>query len=377
MNVTEASTIDSLNITNATTINGGLLVTGATTFTDNVTIPNLDVSGAISINDIQYDGDLVVSQGLNVQGAATINSLNTLTTLTISPATTTTNALIVNGNTNLFGNLNLQGSTANILNTCNFNGPVNFTDQIRMGTLNVNELNAANQLTCSGSSTLNILNVLSSASITTLSVSRDLNVTGTIYQGGVAFSGSQWVTNGTNIYFDVGNVGIGVASPEYALDVNGSLRASGASTFNANIYTNNLTVEDSITLDGNIILGVNSSIVFKDSGETFQASQWDNNDTGIYYSIGNVNIGTAENTSYKLNVNGVANFSDIDVTSNANISKLNVISSSTLSGTLQVNAPTTVSSELNVGSNNTSTASLNVFGNTSIFEIHQSIVICL
>jgi hypothetical protein len=40
-------------------------------------------------------------------------------------------------------------------------------------------------------------------------------------------SASQWTTTGSNIYYSTGNVGIGVSSPAYKLDTNGSINANG------------------------------------------------------------------------------------------------------------------------------------------------------
>ena len=47
----------------------------------------------------------------------------------------------------------------------------------------------------------------------------------------IAASGSalsQWISNGTSIYYNGGNVGIGTAAPTQALDVTGNVRFSGA-----------------------------------------------------------------------------------------------------------------------------------------------------
>lgn len=41
-------------------------------------------------------------------------------------------------------------------------------------------------------------------------------------------SGSQWLTNGANIYFSTGNVGIGTSTPAYKLDVVGDINITGS-----------------------------------------------------------------------------------------------------------------------------------------------------
>jgi trimeric autotransporter adhesin len=70
-----------------------------------------------------------------------------------------------------------------------------------------------------------------------LSVSGDINFTGTLYRNGSAFSsggGTQWTSSGSSIYVGAtSNVGIGTASPSYPLQVNGTIYTT------SNVYVNN------------------------------------------------------------------------------------------------------------------------------------------
>ncbi len=61
---------------------------------------------------------------------------------------------------------------------------------------------------------------------------------------------SQWITSGNNIYFNVGNVGIGLTSPTYKLTVDGNASISGLLAMNSNKITglaNGSSATDAVT----------------------------------------------------------------------------------------------------------------------------------
>ena len=120
-----------------------------------------------------------------------------------------------------------------------------------------------------------------------LDVNGDLNFTGTLYQGGVAYAGSPWTTTGSDIYYTTGNIGIGTASPRALLDVCGPVNIPAILTSGAGSSEGDIAVI---------------------SGEALQIGHWDVGTTTFTNRIhvtsgGNVGIGTAS-PQYQLDVDG-------------------------------------------------------------------------
>jgi hypothetical protein len=106
-----------------------------------------------------------------------------------------------------------------------------------------------------------------------LAVQGDIDISGNFYQNGLLFNGGSgtpdynWSRNGSNIFYATGNVGIGVISPSYPLDVAGKIRCFGI----------------------DIIPGPGPTV---STGQGSYVSPWMYQLSNIYYNLGGVGIGT-------------------------------------------------------------------------------------
>ena len=114
----------------------------------------------------------------------------------------------------------------------------------------------------------------------TLDISGTTNISGNLFvTNDVSFNGALNVRN-LNVDKNIlvsGNVGIGTNNPLYKLDVSGNVNLKG-----------NLIVTNDVSFNG--ILNVGKDIYIK--GVKVDSSQWNQSGSSIYYTSGNVGIGT-------------------------------------------------------------------------------------
>jgi hypothetical protein len=167
----------------------------------------------------------------------------------------------------------------------------------------------------------------------------NINFTGNLYKNNALYISSQWSDSGSNVYFSGGNVGVGTSNPSKSLEVSGDVLLSNLTTGNIN-FTGNLYQNSSLYISsqwsdsgsnvyfsgGNVGVGtsnpsksleVSGDVLVNDittgninfTGNLYQnsalyiSSQWSDSGSNVYYSGGNVGINTTNPTS-KLTVNG-------------------------------------------------------------------------
>lgn len=153
------------------------------------------------------------------------------------------------------------------------------TDNINTNNLYINGLNISNIFISS-----NIFGIESNQLYTSIS-NIDYNST----QIAMNTKTSQWITNGNAIYILNSNVGIASSSPNYNLDINGSLNTNGLYHIN-NINISNIFTTSNVydAKSNNIINYANTSF------DGIVSTQWASSGDNIYINkSGNVGIGSS------------------------------------------------------------------------------------
>ena len=122
-----------------------------------------------------------------------------------------------------------------------------------------------------------------------------------------------WEILGTDLNYDVGNIGIGKTNPSTTLDVSGNIKASGNIIGNINAtYVNSgiLSITNGGTGCSSLdyeFFDTSGNVLSLKTGAFSASSQWINNGNNLYYNTGNVGIGNI-NPQFAMDVSGNINF---------------------------------------------------------------------
>ena len=317
----EDAEVDSLNVTDTTasssTTTGAAKIAGG-----------LGVAG--NVYAAQYYGDGSTLTGLVTTLGAVVDNGNT----------TSNTVQFTNTNTSLItsGRLGVNTTTPNANIEVTGNAYVSGNVTVDTNTLHVNAVN-------------NRVGVGTTTPDKTLHVQGDIKFTGDLYEGDALFVTSPWVTTGTDIYYNAGNVGFGTnANIDANVHVNGNVYAT------SNVIAGFDT--DTASCFGRAAIGY--------AGESNHAAfaHVDNNTSANYAlkqtATGVTHINTKANQHIRLSVNNnekvrVTGGGDLKVGSNilyVDASETSVgVNTATPDAKLHVVGNAYTSSELSVGSN--------------------------
>ena len=294
--------------------NNSLLIDGDVEISSNILINSnvlINSNGKIGIGTTNPETSIHIQSGINETAIIRIGDIylnksnqdfiisNSLPygKIILGNITNNSNGFVGIGTTNPQSNLDVVGNV----------GIIGFLDMNNSNISNANIINTK---------ILNISNIIMDNNGTFLK------------KDGTQFYASRWTSNGNNIYFNSGFVGIGSTIPQTPLDVIGNVGIKGFLDMkNSNI--SNANIINSKTLNvGNIIVENSGTIIRKD-GTPFYASRWSSNGNNIYYNSGFIGIGTT-NPQTPLDVNGKVSIKGTLNMNNSNISNAIFINSKTL-----------------------------------------------
>jgi hypothetical protein len=145
-----------------------------------------------------------------------------------------------------------------------------------------------------------------------------VNSNGAASGGGSVNIASVWGTNYQgNLFYNGGLVGIGKTTPEYELDINGSIKSSSIAATQS-MVTTSLFVTAGTNIDS--VLSASSG----SNSTNNNATMWNIDDSGnVYFASGLLGVNTSA-PQYQLDVNGTTRTTNMIVDSNVSALELNV-----------------------------------------------------
>lgn len=261
-------------LSNQAYVLGSFTACNSSRFTSDVII-----DGQLTVNSVQYiNSNVIVTNSETIQDNLTVQDDATIggNFGAIGNAVFYSNVMLSNsaGFAGLYANQSRLGINKTVpVYTLDVNGPINALGYCNLLT---NDNTSTSQYTAPSSFALSFINAKtnfasnsvgntwtsvnysSSNSIYTavtnprvsigksqtsymLDVAGDINFDGILRKNGVAYIGSQWSNNSSNVFLFGSNVGVGLSNPIYPLDVIGDINYTGVLRSNGIVISNPLT----------------------------------------------------------------------------------------------------------------------------------------
>ena len=349
----QASTLDSLAVTNGATVGTTLAVTGASTFTGDISGGNASLSGTLGVSGASTLASLGVTNNATVGGTLGVTGASTLASAAITNNATVGGTFGVTGASTLS---TLSTSGAATLNSASITNAATVG-----GTLGVTGATTLSSTLNAGASTLASASITGAASVgSTLAVtgaatlSSSLGVTGTSSFTGVMTAGD--IDASTLDLTGAATVGttLGVTGNT---TVGGTLGVTGATTLSSTLSAGASTLA-SATVTNALSAGSISTVGTLSAGTS---------------SLGNTTVGgTLKSTGAvdfdaTLNVDGAATLNSAIITLGATVgTTLDVTGAATFGNTLGVTGAATLGNNLSVAGTSTLTGAATLSNNLSV-----------
>lgn len=342
------------NVSGATRLASTLAVIGAATLsntiavTGNATLSNtLSVTGNVTFlstglhtiaGNVNFDGNTLFVDSVN-------NRVGVLTptpdaVLSVNGTANVAGAVRIGGNTTLQGNATLNGTLQTISGNVNVDSGVLFVDSVN-NRVGINNTAPDAAVTVTGAA----------------NVSSDVRIGGnTTAVGNVTISGSSHTVAG-NVNFDTATVfidsvndrlGVGTATPDARLQVNGAANVSGAARFGST-----MTVIGAASITNTVAAGNTTVTGFVNATSSGQFG-------------GALTVAGAAAISNTLAVGNTTLTGFITISSTANVSGTLTVNGATIVGNTLAVGNTTVTGFINVSSSANVAGPLQVGGNTTV-----------